>query len=298
VRDGLAQGLRRSKLFIDVDNIEPGQRFDEELAKALATCDVLIAIIGRRWMELFKNKIVSGERDYVREEIAGALKRKVIIVPVRVGREGQLPPLPRDIELPEDVRELVLYQSHDVTYERFRRDVAELTDAIIRATKGPRPIVWGLIGATAILVLAALIYVAANELGWLSRSLVVETPKAVEPPNKVVETESVPCPTPGRRAIPDVGPQNWVFVGAFANGQWSEKNLDFPNNFDPTKFDVTKDAKRRTTGLVNVRYGSFDDKGDKPPEVRALKPGEQVQVKSLYQWCDNPHWWATIERPK
>ena len=38
VRDGLARGLRRSALFIDVDNLRAGQRFDEELAKALATC--------------------------------------------------------------------------------------------------------------------------------------------------------------------------------------------------------------------------------------------------------------------
>jgi hypothetical protein len=37
---------------MDVDNLKPGQRFDVELAKALDACDVFIAVIGPRWMEL------------------------------------------------------------------------------------------------------------------------------------------------------------------------------------------------------------------------------------------------------
>jgi hypothetical protein len=35
VRDGLASRFGKAKLFIDVDNLLAGQRFDEELAKAL-----------------------------------------------------------------------------------------------------------------------------------------------------------------------------------------------------------------------------------------------------------------------
>jgi hypothetical protein len=58
----------KANLFIDVDSLLAGQRFDKELAKALAACDVLIAVIGQRWMELLKAKITSGER----EEIAAA----------------------------------------------------------------------------------------------------------------------------------------------------------------------------------------------------------------------------------
>src|SRR5215470_16720232 len=92
VRDALAARFGKANLFMDIDSLSAGQRFDEELAKALAACDVLIAIIGPRWMELLKAKSASGERDYVREEIAAALKRKIVVVPARVGREGQLPP--------------------------------------------------------------------------------------------------------------------------------------------------------------------------------------------------------------
>jgi len=59
---------------MDVDNLLAGQRFDRELEKALAQTDVFLAVIGPRWMELFAGRQTS-KRDYVREEIAGALKR-------------------------------------------------------------------------------------------------------------------------------------------------------------------------------------------------------------------------------
>lgn len=130
VRDAVAAKLGKANVFMDVDNLLVGQRFDIELAKALDNCDMLIAIIGPRWMELLRARQVSGERDYVREEIAAALKRGIVVIPVRVGREGQMPPLPRPEELPEDVRDLVLYQKHDVTHEKFGRDAADLIEAI------------------------------------------------------------------------------------------------------------------------------------------------------------------------
>jgi len=67
VRDGLAAKFGKSNVFMDIDNLLAGQRFDQELAKALGTCDILIAIIGPRWMELMQARKASGERDYVRE---------------------------------------------------------------------------------------------------------------------------------------------------------------------------------------------------------------------------------------
>jgi hypothetical protein len=39
-RDDLILSFGQSNLFIDVDNLRAGQRFDDELAKALAACDV------------------------------------------------------------------------------------------------------------------------------------------------------------------------------------------------------------------------------------------------------------------
>jgi hypothetical protein len=130
VRDGLAAKFGRSNVFMDVDNLLAGQRFDQELAKALDACDVFIAIIGGRWMNELQARNDRGERDYVREEIGAALNRGIVVVPVRVGREGQLPALPRSEDLPEDIRDLVHHQKHDISHERFARDVDDLVSAI------------------------------------------------------------------------------------------------------------------------------------------------------------------------
>lgn len=80
--------------------------------------------------EQLKAKSEGGERYYVREEIAAALKRDIVVIPVRVGREGQLPALPRASDLPPEIRNLVLYQKHDVPHENFGRDIAALIAAI------------------------------------------------------------------------------------------------------------------------------------------------------------------------
>jgi hypothetical protein len=130
------------------------------LAKVqLRRCDVLIAAIGEHWMELLKAKVTNGERDHVREEIAAALQRRIVVIPVRVGREGQLPPLPRAGDLPSDISDLILYQKHDLTHERFGRDIAELVEAIkvVRRLNRPKSAVgqvhWSWIGAIAALLL-------------------------------------------------------------------------------------------------------------------------------------------------
>ncbi len=173
VRDALAARFGKSNVFMDVDNLLAGQRFDEELAKALGVCDVLIAVIGPRWMDLLRARAASRERDYVREEIAAALERRIVVIPVRVGRDGQMPPLPRAEELPADIHELVLYQKHDVAHERFGRDMADLNEAIVSVRKSiggerPSPIraaPWGWIGASVVATLAVA-YVGAHAAGF------------------------------------------------------------------------------------------------------------------------------------
>jgi TIR domain len=144
VRDALAAKFGEANVFMDVDNLKPGQRFDVELAKALDACDVFIAVIGPRWMDLLRQYDLDRKFDYARAEIAAALQRGISVIPVRVGREGSVLQLPQPEELPEDLRALVLHQKHDVVHERFRRDVADLTQAVeslrkVKSTTGVQP---------------------------------------------------------------------------------------------------------------------------------------------------------------
>jgi hypothetical protein len=93
IRDRLAQTFGDANVFMDVDNLRPGQRFDVELEKALNQTDIFLAVIGPRWTELLAERQASGERDYVREEIAKALERSIIVVPVLI-EQTLLPPPP------------------------------------------------------------------------------------------------------------------------------------------------------------------------------------------------------------
>lgn len=126
VRDRLAAEFGAPNVFMDVDNLMAGQRFDRELEKALAETDIFLVVMGPRWLDLYQQRQASGERDYVHEEIAGALKRGVTVIPVLI--EGAA--LPRGDLLPEDIRELVLHQKHGVTHENFGQNIAALIEAI------------------------------------------------------------------------------------------------------------------------------------------------------------------------
>jgi formylglycine-generating enzyme required for sulfatase activity len=126
IRDRLAQTFGDTNVFMDVDHLIAGQRFDKELAKALGQTDVFIAVIGSRWLELLAERQRSGVRDYVREEIAWALRRGTVVIPALIERT----PLPQADALPADIRNLVLYQKHAVGHEQFGRDIAGLVEAI------------------------------------------------------------------------------------------------------------------------------------------------------------------------
>ena len=126
LHDRLAQSFGAGGVFMDVDNLLPGERFDLRLKEALAGTDVFLAVIGGRWLELLEARAESGERDYVREEIAAALAAKLVVIPVLMDRAA----LPKAASLPEDIRELALYHKHDVVYESFGRDVQALIGAI------------------------------------------------------------------------------------------------------------------------------------------------------------------------
>lgn len=134
IHERLARVFGASGVFMDVDDLLAGMRFDKELEKALARCDLLLAVIGPRWLELLAARAASGERDYVREEIAAALTRGIIVVPVLVDHAT----LPRAGDLPEEILGLVLHQKHDITHERFGRDMGDLIAAIKAVRKSLR----------------------------------------------------------------------------------------------------------------------------------------------------------------
>lgn len=137
VRDRLVSEFGSRSIFMDVDSLIAGQRFGAELDAALSRCDVLLALIGPHWLEILHARAASSERDFVVEEIATALQRSIVVIPVTF--DDAL--LPRATDLPEAIRPLVGFQKQSLSHERFGADMHELVLAI-RHASGSRSLGW------------------------------------------------------------------------------------------------------------------------------------------------------------
>jgi TPR repeat protein len=129
--DRISAVFPQSQIFMDVDNLDPGVDFVEAIEASVSSCDVLIAVIGKRWLvssDEEGRRRLDNPDDFVRLEIATALKRNIRVIPVLV--DGAL--VPRSTELPDDLKPLVRRNALEVSHERFRFDSGRLTDAIKR----------------------------------------------------------------------------------------------------------------------------------------------------------------------
>ena len=129
--DRLADRFGEGQVFIDVDTIEPGVDFAEEIFRAVAGCEVLLAIIGPNWLASADER--GGRRlddpdDIVRLEIEAALARGVRVIPILI--EGAV--MPRRDDLPESLASLARRQALLIRHESFRYDVGHLVTAIER----------------------------------------------------------------------------------------------------------------------------------------------------------------------
>ncbi|KAA3654600.1 MAG: toll/interleukin-1 receptor domain-containing protein [Proteobacteria bacterium] len=128
--DHLRDHLSGVPIFRDVETIEPGVDFVDAIERALASCAVLVAVVGPRWLEVTD---ASGQRrlddpdDYTRIEIATALKRDgVRVIPLLV--EGAV--MPSSSELPADLAALARRNAMELTDKRWDYDVSQLVDTL------------------------------------------------------------------------------------------------------------------------------------------------------------------------
>ena len=118
----LERTFGKGKVFIDVDSIRPGEDFQSVLKEDLEKCNVMLVVIGPRWLELLRSGPAGSETiidDYVRLEIASALERKLPIFPVLV--DGA--PMPDAKNMPDDLKSLAFRQAFSVRHDSFPRDM-------------------------------------------------------------------------------------------------------------------------------------------------------------------------------
>ena len=127
--DRLAAHFGKEGVFIDIDQIEPGEDFVEAINRKIDACNIAVVLIGPNWLSV---RDTSGTRrlddseDFVRIEIVAALQREIGTIPVLVGGVR----MPRKEEIPEELAPLSRRNAIELSETRFHADVDRLIQAI------------------------------------------------------------------------------------------------------------------------------------------------------------------------
>ena len=130
--DRLQETFAPDQLFMDVDSIKPGLDFVKVLDEQVAQCDVLLAVIGKGWIDArdeIGGRRLDDDNDFVRVEIEAALKQDKRVIPVLVGDAR----MPRESELPDSLKPFARRNAVRLTHERFRTDTLGLIHALQEA---------------------------------------------------------------------------------------------------------------------------------------------------------------------
>jgi hypothetical protein len=122
----LGKSFGVSQVFMDIkEGIPRGANFEHALTAALAGSDALLALIGPQWSTCKRSdgiRRLDVPTDWVRNEIATALRRSIPVVPVVFGGAR----LPGETDLPEEIRPLRKNQEAEITDKRWDYDVGAL----------------------------------------------------------------------------------------------------------------------------------------------------------------------------
>lgn len=120
--DDLVEQFGEHSVFMDVAAIQVGRDFRKAIDESVAGCGVLLAVIGMRWLDERHEtgvRRLEDPNDFVRMEIASALKREIPLIPVLV-RGAKMP---RPDQLPEDIRDLAYRNAVELTHARWKSDI-------------------------------------------------------------------------------------------------------------------------------------------------------------------------------
>ncbi len=276
----LAAEYGAEQIFKDVDSIHLGDDFVERISAAVASCDVLLALIGHQWLTILGEDgrpRIEDPKDFVRLEIEAALARDVLVIPVLV--DGAT--MPHESQLPPSLAPLARRQALELSPAQFDFDTSRLLSSLEESLAGatqtersthalsghpsrtkPHPsrsrnfIVAG--GAAGVLIVVALVIVVFA-LGSGSNS----EPSAGPNRNVVFEddfssTSSGWDDTNGPGTGGHYTDGNYRLVGEWSSDLWSESSFPrneaavFPNAPEDVRVSV---VGRRLRGRRDGAYG-------------------------------------------
>jgi TIR domain len=137
LREELSRRLGAAPVFMDVDSVEPGQNFVEVIAHAVGFSDVLLVLIGDRWLRIADSsgrRRVDDPHDLVRLEIEAALARRIQVIPILI--DGARMPLAE--QLPDSLGRLTRHRAFDFRSDRLEFDISRLIQ-MLELTLDRRP---------------------------------------------------------------------------------------------------------------------------------------------------------------
>jgi hypothetical protein len=130
IYDRLVRHFSGKTIFKDVDSIPLGVDFRKSLGDAVGQCNLLLAVIGRQWLNSQNEGgawRLDDPRDFVRIEIEAALQREIPVIPLLVQGAG----MPGESELPPSMQALVYRNAISIRPDPdFHHDVDRLIKGI------------------------------------------------------------------------------------------------------------------------------------------------------------------------
>ena len=120
------------RLFMDVDSIKRGRDFRAVLEAHLNETAVILVLIGRQWLGLAGpdgRRRLDDPADFVRLEIATALKDDIAVIPVLIDDVQ----MPGAADLPDMISGLAYRQASKLRHDSFPSDIADLQKAVKEA---------------------------------------------------------------------------------------------------------------------------------------------------------------------
>ncbi len=129
LRDRLVQEFGEDQVFMDIDTIDLGVDFANAIENAVGAVDVLICVMGTEWLTVVdKNgkRRLDNPMDFIRLEVASALKRDIRVIPVLVGSAT----MPSADQLPPDLAKLPRRNALHLGDARFHTDADRLIKSV------------------------------------------------------------------------------------------------------------------------------------------------------------------------
>lgn len=121
--DRLSDRFGAERVFMDVDDIEPGRDFVAAIEEAVAESSVLLVVIGKSWL---RREI--DDEDFVHREILAALRHGLKVIPILTAGAS----MPEAAALPEDLAPFTRKNAIILRDSHFHGDVAVLLGILER----------------------------------------------------------------------------------------------------------------------------------------------------------------------